>query len=295
MLMRSKLFVPGSRPELFAKAMASQADALSFDLEDAVSESRKDEARLAVAAFLATASAGKTIVVRVNAPGTPHHTADMAAIALPRLDLINLPMIEDPDEIIAAATALDTPDPARRIRLLINIETPRALRRAAALAAAHPRVAGLQVGYGDLFEPHGIDRMDRAALDHVRLSVRLAAAEARIVAIDGAYANVADTEGYRAECEAARRQGYIGKSCIHPSQVPLANAGFQPTPAEVDHACRVLQAAAEAEAKGIGAYMVDGRMVDGPFIAGARAIVALADRALPDRMLPDRAPPGVAA
>lgn len=281
MLMRSKLFVPGSRPELFEKAMLSPADALSFDLEDAVAESRKDEARQAVAAFLSTARPGKIIVVRVNAPGTPHHTADMAAIALPRLDLVNLPMIEEPGAIVDAATLLDRADPERRIRLLINIETPRALRRAAELAAAHPRVAGLQVGYGDLFEPHGIDRMDRAALDHVRLAVRLAAAEAGVFAVDGAYANVADNDGYRAECEAARRQGYAGKSCIHPSQVPLANTGFLPGAAEVDRARRILQAAAAAEAQGVGAYMVDGRMVDGPFVAGARAIVALADRALP--------------
>ena len=278
MLMRSKLFVPGSRPELFEKAMASPADALSFDLEDAVSESRKDEARRVVAAFLAGAEAGKVIVVRVNAPGTSQHASDMEAVAVPRTDLVNLPMIEEADAVAAAGALLDRTDRAGRIRLLVNIETPRGLRRAAALAAAHPRVAGLQVGYGDLFEPHGIDRMDRAALDHVRLAVRLAAAEAGVFAIDGAYANVTDMDGYRAECEAARRVGYAGKSCIHPSQVALANAGFMPGTAEVARARRIVQAAGDAEERGVGAYMVDGRMVDGPFVAGARAVIALADR-----------------
>ena len=166
---------------------------------------------------------------------------------------------------------------AARARILVNIETPKALRKAAELAAAHPRVAALQVGYADLLEPFGIDRSDQAALAHIRMAVRLAAAEAGVAAYDGAYAVVKDPDGYRAECVAARRQGYAGKSCIHPSQIAIANAAFMPTPAEIERARRILAAAAEAEAKGIGAFLVDGQMVDAPFLAGARAIVALAD------------------
>lgn len=279
MLMRSKLFVPGSRPELFAKAAASRADALSFDLEDAVAPDRKDEARAALAAHLAApgAGGGKTIVVRVNAVGTTLFAADIAAIALPAVHVVNLPMLEEPDAVVEAAAALDATG-ATQIRLLVNIETPRGLRRAAELALAHPRICGLQIGYADLLEPTGIDRRDLAALGQIRLAVRLAAAEAGLPAYDGAFAAVQDPDGFRAECEAARRHGFAGKSCIHPSQIAIANEAFRPRPAEIERARRIVAAAETAEAGGVGAYLVDGQMVDAPFVASARALLALADR-----------------
>jgi citrate lyase subunit beta/citryl-CoA lyase len=165
----------------------------------------------------------------------------------------------------------------RRTGLLINIETPKGLRNAAALATAHPRVMGLQIGYADLLEPFGIARMDQAALAHIRLAVRLAAAEAGVAAYDGAYALVKDPDGYRAECEAARRHGFAGKSCIHPTQIEIANKSFMPTAAEVEKARRIVAASIDAEARGVGAYLVDGQMIDGPFLAGARAVLALAE------------------
>jgi len=283
MLMRSKLFVPGSRPELFAKAAASKADALSFDLEDAVAESRKEEARAALAGFLAGREAGgKVLVVRVNPVGSAHFEADMHAVAGPAVDLINLPMVEDPAVIVAAADLLDRLDAlagrASPTGILVNIETPKGLRRAAELASAHPRVAGLQIGYGDLLEPLGIDRRDEGALSHIRVAVRLAAGEAGVPAYDSAFAAVNDPDGYRAECLAARRQGFAGKSCIHPTQIAAANEVFLPSPAEIERARRMVAAAEEADAKGVGAYLVDGEMVDAPFLIRARAILALADR-----------------
>jgi len=281
MLIRSKLFVPGSRPELFDKAVASAADALSFDLEDAVAPERKAEARAAVAAYLRRPRApGKVNVVRVNAVGTEHFHADMEAIALPGLDIVNLPMVEEIDAVMVAARLLDEREQgAMRIRLLLNMETPRSLRQAAALATAHPRVMGLQIGYADLFEPFGIARRDPAALAHIRIAVRLAAAEAGIAAYDGAFADVADADGFRAECMAARAHGFAGKSCIHPSQIAIANAAFLPTAAEAEQARRIVSAAADMAARGVGAFLIDGRMIDKPFIEAARRIVALADRA----------------
>lgn len=96
-------------------------------------------------------------------------------------------------------------------------------------------------------------------------------------AYDGAFAGVKDPDGYRAECEAARRHGFAGKSCIHPSQVAIANAAFLPSPAEIAWARRILEAAADAEARGLGAVLVDGQMVDPPFLSRARATLALAD------------------
>ncbi len=288
MLMRSKLFVPGSRPELFEKAVASSADALSFDLEDAVAGNRKDEARAILSSYLTGRpdASKKIIVVRVNGVRTSFFEPDMEAVVCPATQLINLPMVEEASDIQRAAALLDRLETGeRRIGILVNIETPKGLRKAAELAAAHPRVKGLQIGWADLLEPFGISRSDQAALTHIRIQVRLAAAEAGIPAYDGAYAVVSDPDGYRQECADARRLGYAGKSCIHPSQIAAANEEFFPTDAEIEHARRLLSAAEAAKAKGLGAFLVDGQMVDEPFLIRARATLALVD--LQDSREPD--------
>jgi len=164
------------------------------------------------------------------------------------------------------------------VGILVNIESPRALRLAADLATASPRVRGLQVGYGDLIEPLNIDRYNAAVIQHIMLAVGIAAGEAGVWAFDGAYANIKDVEGYKREAEMARRLGYLGKSAIHPSQVPLANSVFRPTDAEIAHSLKVVEAAREASRRGVGAFTVEGRMVDAPFIRRAEQILALALR-----------------
>jgi len=285
--MRSKLFVPGSRPELFDKALAGEADALSFDLEDAVVESRKAEARQILGDFLQRVAdpavkRGKRLIVRVNPLDTPHFVPDLQAVVRPGLDLLNVPKPETAEQVLQAVAALEQAERdngiAQPIGLLLNIETPRGLRNAAAMACAHPRVAGLQMGLGDLFEPLGIARRDVDNVRSVMFAIRMAAGEAGVFACDGAFADVRDTEGYSAEAAMARRLGFIGKSCIHPSQVALANAAFRPSDEEIAHALKVVEAAGKAEADGIGAWVVDGKMVDGPFLTRARAIVDTAVR-----------------
>jgi len=281
--MRSKLFVPGSRPELFAKAMAGEADALSFDLEDAVDESRKAQARREVAAFLRQlpANCGKTIIVRVNGLDTPHFAADVEAIVGPGLDIVNLPMCEAADDVRECASALAKAERGQSLEpigIMPNVESPRALRFAAEIALAGPRVVGLQAGWGDLIEPLGIDRYNPAMIEAIQLQIRIAAGEAGVWAYDGAWANIEDPEGYRREAEAARRLGYVGKSAIHPTQVPIANEVFRPTDDEIAHSLKVVEAARVAAGKGVGAFTVGGRMVDAPFVRRAEAILDLARR-----------------
>jgi citrate lyase subunit beta/citryl-CoA lyase len=278
--MRSKLFVPGSRPELFPKALASAADALSFDLEDAVPEAGKAEARRLVGAALQApefARSKKILIVRVNALSTPHFAADLAEIAHARLDLVNVPKVESVSDIRQTANALARLEVERGITrpigIIATIESARGLRFAAEIASADPRVVGLQLGFADLFEPLGIDRTDAAAVHHVQLSLRLAAGEAGIWTCDAAYGAIKDLEGYRAEAQAAKRLGYIGKSCIHPSQIALANEIFRPSDDEVAFARRVVQAAEQTTA---GVFTVEGRMIDAPFINRARAVLAVA-------------------
>lgn len=282
--MRSKLFVPASRPELFGKAMASAADAVSFDLEDAVEVRRKAEARATLAAFLERLAPGhgKLVVVRVNASQTEHHADDLDAVVRPGVDVINLPMVESVDAVREAAEQIAKWEAkralARPIGLLLNIESARGLRLAAELAGAHSRVVGLQIGFGDLFSPLGISQDEVTAKQHVRVAVRMAAGEAGLPAYDGAYVRIDDPDGYTREARAAQQLGLAGKSCIHPTQIVLANAVFRPSAADVDHALRVVEAARDALGRGVGAFVVDGRLVDGPFITRAENTVALARR-----------------
>jgi citrate lyase subunit beta/citryl-CoA lyase len=287
--MRSKLFVPGARPEFFAKALAGDADAISFDLEDAVAEGGKQAARTAIADFLtadttrnALAANGKRIIVRINALGSPHFAADVAAMALPDVMLINLPKLDDPADVATVAAALDRAEQAagvtRPIGLLVTIETPRGLRRAADIATAHPRVAGLQLGLNDLFEPLGIDRTAPGNAHAVMLAMRLASAEGGAFAYDGAYAAIEDDQGFRREAEQALALGYLGKSCIHPRQVALANAVFGTTADALDEARRIIAVADTAARDGHGAFQLGGRMIDRPAIERARAQLASAEK-----------------
>ena len=145
--MRSKLFVPASRPELFDKALVSAADALSFDLEDAVAPTRKQEARAALAAWLAAPAFAavheqhpKKIIVRVNAADTPDFAADLAALRGLPIDVLNLPKVES---VAALRAAIDEAmDAGFAGGFLVTVETPRALADAAQLAAALDSVSG---------------------------------------------------------------------------------------------------------------------------------------------------------
>ena len=259
---------------------ASAADAICLDLEDAVSEPRKDEARETVRKFLESGKAAashKTLIVRINAMDTPHFERDVAAVAQAGVHLINLPKPQSPAHVRTAAEAIERAERANGVHapigLLLNIETPAALRTAAELALAHPRVAGLQLGLGDLFEPLGIARREPSAIRQAMFAVRIAAGEAGLYACDSAFADIRDAEGFRAEAMLARDLGFLGKTCIHPSQIAIANEVFRPTDEEIAHARKVVEAAQEADAKGIGAYVVDGKMIDIPFVIRARAIV----------------------
>ena len=183
-----------------------------------------------------------------------------------------------PADVLGHPTVRKMIDFDEPVGLLLNIESARGLRLACALASSHPRVAGLQLGLGDLFEPLQIARHEPAALHGVMLQLRLAAGEAGVFAYDAAFARFADVEGFRAEAALAKRLGYLGKSCIHPSQVAHANELFRPGDDEIAHARRVVAAADEAEARGVGAYTVDGHMVDAPFVQRARTVLATARR-----------------
>ncbi|MGE8289921.1 MAG: HpcH/HpaI aldolase/citrate lyase family protein, partial [Stenotrophomonas sp.] len=190
---------------------------------------------------------------------------------------LNIPKVESAAQVHEVAAALEQAEAAngvtQPIGLLLNIETPRGLRLAAELAAAHPRVAGLQLGLGDLFAPNGIARTP-ANVHAVLFAVKMAATEAGVFACDGAWPNVADAEGFQTEADLAQALGFIGKSCIHPRQVALANSVFSVAAAEVDEARRIVAAAQAANEEGRGAFLFEGRMIDVPYLRRAQALLA---------------------
>jgi citrate lyase subunit beta/citryl-CoA lyase len=275
--MRSKLFVPACRPELFSKALLSEADGISFDLEDAVPPAQRPQARALLAAFLAQAGnvEGKTLIARINPFGSPDCLADLEAVLTPALDMVNLPKVESAERVrefihcLAQAEAIAGVGP---LPVLLTIESPAGLRCAAELAGC-PRVAGLQLGFGDLLEPLGIDREDLATRQHIRLMLRLAAGEAGVAIWDSAWPDISDVEGFYQDACAAHALGFSGKSCIHPSQVTLANRAFMPTERQLAWAARVVEAASRTPH---AVCMVDGQMIDAPYLQRAETLLRLA-------------------
>ena len=283
--MRSKLFVPGSRPELFPKALASETDAISIDLEDSVVAEHKSSARSTVTDFLQSSAAqatSKALIVRVNALDTPYFEADVMAVVRPGLTLLNLPKVECAADVRAAVAAMERAESRNGVRvqlkILANIETPKGLLNAAQIGMADARVAGLQLGLADLFEPLGIDRRDARHVHATLFALRMAAAEAGVFAYDAAFSNVRDPDGYRAEAQMAHSLGYLGKSCIHPSQIALANEVFRPSDADITAAQRILAAVQAEQGQGAGALLVDGKMVDAPFVRRAQQIIEIAKK-----------------
>jgi citrate lyase subunit beta/citryl-CoA lyase len=272
--MRSKLFVPGARADFFEKALGGEADALSFDLEDSVPADGKATARAQSSAFLrsdAVRSSSKTIIVRVNSLETPFFEQDVEALADAHVHLVNVPKVEGPAAAEAAAERILATCPGAR--LLLNIETPRGLAEARRIAVAHRGIAGLQIGLNDLFGPLNIDRPDASNVHAALWQVRLAAAQAELFAYDGAWPDLDDIDGFRREAELARGLGFIGKSCIHPRQVAVANSVFERGDG-IAAARRIVDAARAARAAGRGAFVLDGKMIDAPAIAQAEAVLA---------------------
>jgi citrate lyase beta subunit len=279
-MMRSKLFVPAIRPELFEKALHAGADAVCFDLEDAVPADRKAEARKLLEHLLTghQTTPPKLLLVRVNSVTSAEFLQDVVSAVWPSVFAITLPKVESADEVRRAADRIAELESSRGmaipIGILPTIESPRGLRVAAEIALSSPRVIGLQIGFADLLEPLGITSENAFARNQIRLLVRLAAAEAGMGCYDSAYANFKDISGYKKELESARSLGFTGGSCIHPTQVATANLAFTPTAKEIDYARRVVDAAEQAKQRGDAVTTVDGKMIDRPFVLSAQRLLA---------------------
>lgn len=261
MIERALLFVPGDRPERFAKAAGSGADLVILDLEDAVPEDRKTAARDEVVRWLGGGSGRGA--VRINAVGTSCHEDDVGALAgLSGLQAVVVPKANDPEALTQISRACGAP-------VIALVETAGGVLRAAELATAEG-VCRLAFGHLDFAadidaEPSG------ATMDQARAMLVLASRAADLPGpIDGVTTNLDDAAVAEADARRARRLGFAGKLCIHPRQVAAIRQGFRPTAEAVGWARQVIEA---TESDG-GAVRVDGQLVDAPVIARARAILA---------------------
>lgn len=261
----SWLFVPASRPERIAKALASGADAVIVDLEDAVAPQDKEAARSALlGAFGQLQAAGRArVLVRINAHGTPWFDGDLQALA--QLVAQGGAGVVLPKAETAEAMALLLPALGTQGVLVPIIESVAGLHAIDAIARA-PRVLRLAFGHLDFQVDAGMAcAEDESELLPVRLAVVLAARRAQLPApIDGVTVNTQDAAVVQADAARALRGGFGGKLSIHPMQVAPINAAFAPTGAQLQRAQQVLAAAEAAQG---GVCVVDGRMVDAPVIA----------------------------
>ncbi|EAP77631.1 MULTISPECIES: HpcH/HpaI aldolase/citrate lyase family protein [Roseovarius] len=269
---RSVLYIPGSKERALDKARSLPADAIIFDLEDAVAPDAKAEARETLAASLREGGYGKRIkIVRINALTTEWGLEDVRVLRDAGADAILLPKVNSPSDVDALADLLPPTMP-----IWVMMETPVSVFNAREIAA-HGRVAGLVTGTNDLIKDLGCrSRADRMPLMTALQTIVMAARAARIVAIDGVYNRFRDGDGLKAECEQGRDLGFDGKTLIHPAQIEGANQAFAPTSSEIDLAERQIKAYEDSMASGQGIAVVDGQIVENLHVVAAQRILAKA-------------------
>jgi citrate lyase subunit beta / citryl-CoA lyase len=272
---RSYLYVPGSDPRRIEKALASEADAVILDLEDAVAPNRKEEARTTVAEVLRSEHE-KPVFVRINAPDSALAEEDVEAVAGPRLAGLRLPKTESPESVRRVAQWLDKLGCEAGLQCLI--ESALGLEFAFEIAGAHEKVVGMSLGEADLAADLGV-RGD-AGLLYARSRLVAATRAAGLPGpVQSVYTNVRDAEGLRRSTMEGKNMGFVGRSAIHPAQIEVINEVFTPTEEEVAEAKDLLARLEESTGTGTGAFALeDGRFVDEAVVGSARLTLALARR-----------------
>lgn len=262
------LYAPGDRPHVVAKALASGADIVVVDLEDAVAPDRKAYARAATAELL-TDPPPVPVHVRVNALDSPWGEQDIAALApAPGLRALRLAKISSPAEVAHVARR------AARTDLYALLETALAVEQAYAIAGAHPRLRGIALGETDLRADLGV--RDDTGLDWSRSRVIVAARAAGLPPpAQSVHPDTRDLEGLAASCAHGRALGFLGRAAIHPRQLPVIERAYLPTEEDIEQAETVLKAAATQR----GAQALpDGRFIDAAVVTAAQRTLALARR-----------------
>lgn len=282
-LRRSLLFMPGDSARKIEKAAQLDADSVVMDLEDAVAPANKTLARQTTRAALQTLDFGRRErLVRTNAWQTPFFADDIAETIASRPDGYVIPKVNRAEDLAAARDLIA--EQARRhgiaaddIALLAIIETAQGVLNLREIAGLGSPLQALIFGADDLAADIGAVRTPSSIeVLYARSAVVIAAAAHKLQAIDIVFFDLNDLAGLEEECRFGRQLGYAGKMVIHPRQLEVVNRTFAPSPEEIARAQRIVQAAQEQAAAGLGAFALDGRMVDGPIIKQAENVLARA-------------------
>ena len=274
---RSVLYMPAANERALEKAKTISADAIIFDLEDAVAPDAKPDARArAVAAVQSGEYGNRELTIRCNGLDTEWGADDIAAAGAASPSAVVIPKVDTVEQVDAVSAQLDAAGASVDTMIWPMIETPTAMFNVRSIAA-HPRVAVLVMGTNDLAKelrsPIVTGRHPLVA--HLATAL-LAAREAGKVILDGVYNDVKNPDGFAAECQQGMEMGFDGKTLIHPSQVDPTNDVWAPGADEIEHAERVIAAFDEAVAAGKGVVTVDGRMIENLHVDNARRVLATA-------------------
>jgi citrate lyase beta subunit len=274
---------------MMTKALTLPADGLILDLEDAVTVEKKVEARGSVLRWLQTLNfEGRERWVRMNPLGTGFGEADLEGTIEGRPDGYVVPKPRTAADIRVIAQILDRLEERRGIPfgstklVLIATETPEGLLNIAEMAKANPRIVAISWGTEDLSAALGLPRTrkpDGTFLDlfsHARVMTVLAAAAAGVEALDTVYVDIPNLDGLRRESEEAVWMGFTGKISIHPTQIPVINQAFTPSPEDVAEAQELISAFDEHRRKGSGAFAFKGQMMDVPHLTRAKKLLGRA-------------------
>lgn len=274
---RSALYVPGSNPRMLDKARGLDADVLIFDLEDAVAPDRKDAARDLVAAALRQGGYRAERVIRINPHASTWGAADLKMCARAGCDAVLLPKVQHAREMQDVALRLAA-NGAPDMRLWAMIETPVAVLRVEELAFSSQHLDCLVMGTSDLTKDL------RARYTHDRLPVitslslcLLAARAAGLAIIDGVHLDLDDEAGFLATCRQGAEMGFDGRTLIHPKTIAAANAAYGPSDADVSWSRKIVAAHRDANARGEGVVVVDGKLIENVHVEAAERTLALAE------------------
>lgn len=277
---RSVLYMPGSNVRALEKARSLPADGLILDLEDAVAPDAKADARANIAAALGAGGYGRReVIIRINGFDTEWGGDDLAAMAPLNPDAILVPKVSTAEDIAAASARLDDAGAGAGTALWVMMETPLAILNARDIAAAASatRLTGFVMGTNDLVkETGGRLTAGRAPFLGMLGDCVLAARAFGLAIVDGVFNDIADADGFAAECAQGREFGFDGKTLIHPSQIGPCNDAFSPSEDELAQAQRIVEAFALPENAGKGVISVDGRMTELLHAEIARRTVAIA-------------------
>jgi citrate lyase subunit beta/citryl-CoA lyase len=281
-LRRTRLYMPGNRPRLFAKGPAPDADSVILDLEDAVPPAEKDSSRVLVRYALENVNwGGVELLVRINPLSTPFGRDDVKEVAHLAHGLI-VPKSEKPSDVQQVAAMLDEIEaerglPAGKIALVPLIETARGVLNAVEVARASPRNISLAFGAEDYTADVGGERTNEGSeLFFARSMIVAAAKAAGIQASDTVFGDFRDMDGLYREARQAAAMGFDGKGAIHPNQLAVIIRAFTPDAKRIEYAKRVMDAIKKAEATGSSVAALGGKMIDPPVRARAEKVLALA-------------------